>query len=89
MPPEAGFFWPLTTILRVWLVSLSPLTEYSTCWNSVPGEYPSTVATCLPSRSTSAIPWLLAVAAIHCTAVPVKVTDIESPVVSLKLSVWS
>ena len=35
---EAGFFWPVTLMVSVWLPSLSPVWENSNCWNCLPDE---------------------------------------------------
>ncbi len=49
----------------------------------------STVATWVPSMDTSAMPPLVFLGPIHCTAVPVNVTDMVAPACVLHDSVLS
>src|SRR5207247_10339775 len=55
-PLEAGFCWPVTSIVRVWPVAARLVALKTVVFTCSVGEYVSTSATRTPSRNTLAIP---------------------------------
>src|SRR6266566_4437759 len=80
-PLEAGFCWPVTSIVRVWPVAARLVALKTTAWTCSVGEYVSTSATRTPSRNTRAIPVWGPRFPIPATAVPVKANAACPPAV--------
>ena len=81
-PLAAGFAWPVTSIVRVWLVAARLVALKTTAWTCSVGEYVSTSATSTPSRDTRAIPVWGPRKPIQSTAVPVKANVAYPPAVN-------
>src|SRR5437867_474358 len=80
-PLEAGFCWPVTSIVRVWPVAARVVALKTTAWAWSVGEYVSTSATRTPSRNTRAIPVWGPRKPIQSPAVPVKANAACPPAV--------